>query len=90
MTHSSMLRFNVCAAVLAMIAATCVDVAVAQTTDQQVATPTHADRKVAKEQSKADKKADVAQAKADKKKTDAQSDADKEAAKARVKDAKEE
>ncbi|RFU46719.1 hypothetical protein [Paraburkholderia sp. DHOC27] len=64
-------------------------VSVAQADDSS-ATPTHADKKAAKEQSKADKKADVAQAKANKSKTDAQADADKAAADAKEKDAKKE
>ena len=73
--------------VAALIAGCVSPVAFAQTNDS-TATPTHADKKAAKEQAKADKKSDVAQAKADKSKTEAQSDADKAAADAKEKDAK--
>jgi hypothetical protein len=75
--------------VVALLAVCVSPVASAQTNDSTV-TPTHADKKAAKQQAKADKKSDVAQAKADKSKTEAQSDADKAAADAREKDAKKE
>ncbi|WP_144156829.1 hypothetical protein [Paraburkholderia sp. BCC1885] len=74
---------------VALIAGCLSSVALAQAADPS-ATPTHADKKAAKEQSKADKKSDVAQAKANKSKTDAQTDADKAAADAKEKDAKKE
>jgi len=73
----------------ALLAGCMSSMAFAQNNDS-TATPTHADKKAAKEQAKADKKSDVAQAKADKSKTEAQSDADKASADAKEKDAKKE
>jgi hypothetical protein len=81
---------TIAAALLAGSIAGCLSTAALADSPDNAATPTHADKKAAKEQAKANKKSDVAQAKANKTKADAQADADKSAADAKEKDAKKE
>ena len=76
--------------IVAVLLAVCVAPGASAQTNDSTVTPTHADKKAARQQAKADKKSDVAQAKADRSKTEAQSDADKAAADAREKDAEKE
>ncbi|SAK88433.1 hypothetical protein AWB79_06298 [Caballeronia hypogeia] len=82
------MKYKTNAILAALVAGTLASVSAASFAQTNSDTPTAADQKAAKEQSKADKKAAVAQAKADKKKTEAQSEANEAAADAKLKNAK--